>query len=289
MLTFLSEQAKRKGAEEFHLISKTKNSPVPKATECIWILSSRHDIEKQHVNCPKNSINYKPCSTSDIELDECDVEDDFLRIQAALEIGAKLLAKKEDPKHAPLIVYNGLPAQNASFRKILEGEGLKSVGLPEYPLSKILILDLDPDHYHTPGQFQSMAKECTSHPLLKNVNKPEAKITIVTSAYHGPRVRRLFDSKIVDQPFPRAQVTLHLIDREFKRPCIMRDLEGELNRIETYLGNGHIGEPRPANWFMANVNCWTPLRQKIQGNVGQLIEDYELRTGRKDDHFRFKP
>lgn len=276
MLRFLKENALRKGAEEFHLIFKSKNPSPPANTRAIWILSSRHGIEQQHINCAVKSVNYKPQANASEDAVQCDVKDDYLRIKAAFEVGLKLLNK--DPENVPMIIYNGLPEQNESFRKVLK-EGLSSVGLPSYPLEKIILLDLLEDEYHTPGQFKSMVRECASNPLLSVLNEPGVNVTIVTSAYHGPRTRRLFNSQKVPTPLPYANISFHLIDRAFGRDCIRRDLEGELNRIEGYLALGDIGEPRSLEWF-ASPAAWTPLRE-YSACTQNIIKKYDLIVGKK--------
>ncbi|MBN9288225.1 MAG: hypothetical protein BGO43_09730 [Gammaproteobacteria bacterium 39-13] len=268
-----------KGEEEFHLIQQTRNPPVKQQTSYIWILSSRHDIYGEHVNCPKKSQNFTPFALKDAEETEaCDINDDYERIKAALLIGQKVTALRCGKKinelcvidyeqHAPLIIYNGWPEQNASFRSVLDKNEFSSLGLSSYPASKFMIFDMPEEQQHTGGQFSSLAKMVETDPQLKNLKNEKSEVTIVTSAYHLPRVRRLFDSKYFKNPFnlQTTQISFYGVDRLFNRPCAQRDLLGELKRLKEYSEINHIGAPIQGDWYnVKSLQAWTPLRESAK-------------------------
>lgn len=263
------------GEEEFHLIKQTANPPTPKETSFVWILSSRHDVNGEHINCAKKSKNFTPGPTTanaqDTEI--CDVDDDFERIKAALEVGQTVtaalaqksitaLSPSDYEKYAPAIIYNGWPEQNASLRSVLEENELSLLKKIPYPRSKFLIFDMPEQQQHTGGQFTSLAKLAETDPRLQKLKGDNCHVTIVTSAYHIPRVRRLFNSKEFKNPFSlETKITLHGVDRTYDRPCAFRDLQGELTRLKKYAEIGHIGAPAASNWYdVKSLQAWTPLR-----------------------------
>lgn len=262
------------GAEELHLINQTANATPAKETQFIWVLSARHTITKEHNNCPVQSINY--VANADISVNEtktCDEEDDFQRMKYGLEIAQQIVAKRarksieelvgsDYEQHAPSIIYNGSPVQNKALHQVIH-EGLKSKGLPYYPASKFIIFELAPKEIHTGGQLNALAILKESDERLSALNQPVANVTIVSSAYHIPRVRRLFDSKKFKNPFRSdAILTFAGIDRAYQRPCAQDDCKGEKDRIKNYTQSGDIGKPTKSNWYdLSSLKNWTPLRQ----------------------------
>lgn len=254
------------GLKEFLLLSQTANPPIDAQTNYVWILSSRHGIDEDHVNCPVNSENYTPLAQSDEE--QCDIKDGFERIKKALLIGQAVTAKRakksitdllasDYERFAPLIIYNGWPKDNASFHKALNH--LATLGLVPYPASKVLIFNMPAVEPHTGGQFTSLAN--CNDPRLSKMKEGHCNLSIVTSAYHVPRVRRLLTSTKYPNPdLVNAKIAIHAIDRQFKRPCAKRDKEGESVRLINYFRDGKIGAPGNCAWYNErSLASWTPL------------------------------
>lgn len=263
--------SRKKHVEAFNLMSQTDNPEPSKATHAIWIFAARHDIYNNHINCIARSINFKALATTQVYAN-CDFEDDYLRIKAGLEMGAKLTAKRsgkiiadlneEDYKlHAPLIIYNGSSEQNDAFKEAIE-KGLGMISLPNYHPDKIVIIPLSKDKIHTGGQFDSLAEHINIDSRLHGLNKDNAEIVCVSSTYHLRRIQMLFHSKMFKNPFSsKAKITLWGTDRKFEHPCALTDIEGELSRIEMYSKSDDIGDPCEANWYsISSLKNWTPLR-----------------------------
>lgn len=281
------------GEEEYHLMYQTRNPLIPGDTEFIWVLSSRHDIFQRHLNCSQQSVNFP---VQDGKNHQCDIADDFKRIEGAFTLGKQLFLKRrkefqsDDNELYPLIIYNGWPEQNTSFREAIKA-GLKSLDLIDYPASRILIIDLaDSKDIHTGTQFNNLAEKIKTEPLLEKLKQGKNSIAIVTSAYHIPRVRRYFSSPIYTNPFSQeTKITFHAIDRKFMRPCARADLKGELQRISKYQEAGFIGKEGVGNWFDAralSLRKWTPLRESLIQSL-EVSECDKKQSNSRDRLFRF--
>lgn len=310
-------------AEEFHLISQTTNAVPPEATQFIWVLSARHTINKEHNNCPIQSITYQTSASSPNEA-TCDEEDDLQRMKLGIEMAQEVVAKKlkksvseltetDCEQHGPSILYNGSPVQNEALRNTLK-TGLSSIQLPNYPASKFIIFELPPNQIHTGGQLNALSALIAQDPRLAVLKKKEGvssttasssttgasssttgvssstagvsssiteatasanapHVTVVSSAYHISRLRRLFNSKVFLNPFsPETRITFAGVDRLYQRPCAERDCEGESSRITTYFKKGDIGTPLPSDWYnVASLKKWTPLRDVSQMKHNELL------------------
>lgn len=254
------------GLKEFNLIYDTTNPPLDIGTDYIWILSSRHGIDEEHVNCSKHSENYVPLSQTSQQ--ECDTKDGFERIKLALSMGQKITAKRahkaigdltatDYEQHAPIVLYNGWPKDNDSFIKAIPSLSVK--GLPPYPASKIVIFDMPPHQPHTGGQFTSLVN--LKDPRLQKMKVSPCNVSIVTSAYHIPRVRRLLTSNKYPNLFQQgSKIAMHGIDRTFERNCAKRDLEGESARLIKYFNEGQIGQPGRCAWYNEkSLLSWKPI------------------------------
>lgn len=270
-------------AEAFNLINQTKNPPISDNTNAIWIFSARHDINQAHVNCNVNPVNFQSLASAQ-SIDQCDIKDDYLRIKAGLELGAKLTAKRagksvaslcpEDYElHAPWIIYNGSPVQNKAFHEALQN-GLSTLSLPDYAAAKVVILPLAQDKMHTGGQFDGLAEQIKVDSRLQPLEGDGADVLCISSAFHLRRIQRLFNSKKFSCPFsPNANITLWGIDRNFQRPCAPEDVEGELKRITRYFETGDIGEPKveKVNWYaLPSLRRWTPLQDANKLNQVEI-------------------
>jgi len=89
----------------------------------------------------------------------------------------------------------------------------------------------------------SFHNEIKTNELIKPLNYFKTPLVIVTSAYHGPRVMRYFNSpKYGDFLNHLEKITLHLVDRKGVRPCAKRDIDGEKKRIILYTERGWLGK-----------------------------------------------
>lgn len=229
---------------EFYSLQLETNAPPHPDCTLLWVLSSRHTVLRRHLNCATASINYTPQSES-----VCDTKDDYDRVCEAIRLGTALVQERSGrstplkcdfEKHAPLLVYNGWPQQCEDFERALSKHQL-----PYYPRSRVILFHMPQEMQHTGGQFVSMEAYVNTH-LPHVLHTPW---TIVTSAYHAPRVTRYFTSKHYGCPLltQRPYCTLHLLDRSFARVGAWIDVQGEMSRIAEYTAKGWLSDSTVAH------------------------------------------
>lgn len=275
--------------EIFHLIAQTQNPRIPLGSQYFFVLSSRHNVFREHVNCVVSAHNFPNDGNP-----QCDRDDDFKRMEAAI-IQARHLAlkraqvsaqKKQCPiphclsdsilnEQGPYIIYNGFKEQNAALRqgikepKRFTQKGQK--GYPQYPLNKFIILDM-PHHkdlHNTIGQFISLHAHIkrlasdhmaltldptlNSHPLeprLAPLMQRDATLVIFTGFYHAPRVSRMFSTPVHGENLAFIpKILFHLIDRNTMPPRWQADEKGERDRLARYPQKGWLGPPRSVHFY----------------------------------------
>lgn len=264
--------------QEFEKIMNSKNPKIAIETQFIWVLSSRHTVNLEHLNCVKVSQNFTPNpydANDDMGEKECDVEDDLLRINTAINIANKIIKRREKKNiknHPPYIIYNGWPKQNIELKDSLncsenpkdfeqsiiskDNLNLQTSNVNTYPKENFIIFEMPELYPNTIGQFMSFQEEINTNDLLKDLRDNSENLLIVTSAYHAPRVLRYFNTPAHGELLNHLEnITLHLIDREGKRPCFERDVKGEKNRIKLYTEKGWLGDVKKVN-FLENINVF---------------------------------
>jgi hypothetical protein len=223
---------------EFIKIRDSKNPKINNETQFIWVLSSRHTVNLDHINCVQVSQNFipNPYDPTDYMCEkECDIEDDLVRLNTAIKIGKKI-------KNHPYIIYNGWPDQNKQLKSAIYN---KNSLLDFYPAEKFIIFEMPELYQNTLGQFMSFQNEINTNDILKPLKLSKTHLLIVTSAYHGPRVRRYFNSPVYGEFLNHLEnITFYLIDRKGIRPCAQRDIDGEKKRIKLYTEKGWLGLPK---------------------------------------------
>lgn len=264
MLDFCTKIADRFNSIPLYA-SRNHNSKA----ELFWILSSRHDAEKRHINCAIKSKQFNiipvglEISGEIPDVNKCDIEDDYIRIIGAFNIARKQVAKqlnkpeaeltrRELQKYAPIIVYNGFEEQNLALKRVLSEPDAHN--FPIYPSNKVLIFDMPHDNQNTAGQFISFYEKRKTGVLntVKNV-------TIVTSGYHVPRVESLMCSEKYPKPFlDGVNYNFYVIDPDFERSCAVRDVIGEMLRLYHYANQGYITIPDKSKTYMPGMKGLKP-------------------------------
>lgn len=200
-------------------------NPKPSSTiDYVWVLSAR-------ATYLKNKINNDPLIK--------DMADDYNRVQLGVKIAREVTAMRARKTLAalvhrdfirlgPTIIYNGRPEHNHD----LQNAALATGTIQGYPIEKFTILALEADKLHTGGQFLS----------VRGAKLPLAKVrhfAVVTHAYHWMRVSRMFDHPPISC-FDGSKGFAFLVDRQLIAPGANLDVEGEVERIPKYIGQGII-------------------------------------------------
>ncbi len=127
-----------------------------------------------------------------------------------------------------MILFNGGPEDNEVLEKALaDGE------ITDYPKEKFNIFSLPKEQVHTGGQFKTLQQQYEQ----SKVNLTNAKIAIVTHAYHWPRVGRYIGNKRNFDFLYRAGafITAYLVDRNFQSPGVKNELIQEMQKMPQYI------------------------------------------------------
>jgi len=217
-----NERLYRNFVKEICSIASHKNPSTNLNMNYILVLSGRGSYLKRPVDRP----------------DVLDQEDDYHRMRVGIETAREVAALRsgknileltdEDLKlHGPIIIYNGRPKHNADFK-----EALKFNLIRDYPHSKFLVLELPHDQLNSKGHFISVA----NHIDLSN-----QEIGFVTSAYHLPRIGRMFSENPPHNYFgDDVKIYAYLYDRKFSAPGIEEDLVSEAIKIREYVAKGDL-------------------------------------------------
>lgn len=205
---------------EIQNIYTTQNPEIDKDIKYVWVLSARHSYTKIPIVSHAQNIG------------AIDKEDGYNRMRLGIEIARKVAAKKlnkqvssltndELKMHGPIILFNGGEEGNNLLQKDLDTNEIK-----DYPREKFYIFALPENQANTGGQFKTLYKEHENG----NIDLNNAKIAIVTHAYHYPRVYRYFDNQPNFDFFSthNTEPVIFLVDRKFETIGVDNELKQEL-------------------------------------------------------------
>jgi hypothetical protein len=223
--------------QEIASIKSHSNTETDANLDYIWVLSARYTYLKTLMaSSPQNS-------------NALDKNDGYNRVRLAIELGRRVAAKKLDKdiksltlkdieRSGPTILYNGEKESNNALKYALDMGQIR-----DYPQSKFYIFSLPQDKLHTGGQFESFFQQVRD----KKIDLTNARVAIITHAYHWLRVGRYFGI----EPFlsiikaSGASFTAYLVDRIFNAPGAPKDLEAEIRKMPGYIKNGIIAADIP--------------------------------------------
>lgn len=175
-----------------------------------------------------------------------DKEDGYNRMRLGIDIAKQVAAKKlskqvsdltynELKEYGPMILFNGGVEGNSLLQEDLDKNEIK-----DYPKENFYIFALPENQANTGGQFKTLYKEHEDG----NIDLNNAKIAIITHAYHFPRVYRYSDNKPNFDFFfnHNTTPTIFLVDRKFETNGVDNELKQELLKLPSYIQKGFISE-----------------------------------------------
>lgn len=236
--------------EYFKIASNVNPEPTPDI-DYVFVLSARASYLQNPIDNPNIP----------------DKADDYNRMRLGIEIALKVTAKrvgktvdkltKEDILlYGPEIIYNGLMKHNYEMVKSI---AMINPALADYPIEKIIILDLPKDNGNTKGQFLCVKEKLK----IKNTS-----VAVVTHAYHYPRVSRMLGEAAPLNPFGKnVKCYAMLVDRTFQAPGAKEDISGELDRIPAYFAKKDLSknpDPKIIDSKSAQEVQTVSLKEKVE-------------------------
>ena len=217
---------------EIQQIHSHLNPEVDSNLKYVWVLSARYSYRKTRINPLAQDIN------------GADINDGYDRMRLGISIARQATAKNlnklesaltdEDIEHhGPIILFNGVNEDNEVLQDVLSKGEIK-----DYPKEKFYIFSLPEGEMHTGGQFIALKQQFEQG----KIDLTNAKIAIVTHAYHWPRTGRYIGNKPgFDTLYQNgASVTAYLVDRQFYAPGVEAELKQEMLKLPGYIAKGFI-------------------------------------------------
>ncbi|OGT37801.1 MAG: hypothetical protein A3F11_10490 [Gammaproteobacteria bacterium RIFCSPHIGHO2_12_FULL_37_14] len=257
------------------------------------------DIEMVMVLTGRTSLNQKNISPH-FDIRPIDNEDTIKRLIKGIKIARKISALRANKKVEDLtpgectipIFYNGTAIQNAELKNELLNPVLI---LPQYRYPKHLFIIRSIEEDNTRGQVISLINF-----LSKEKNFSCNNLAIISSAYHLPRIEKLFglsSPQITNKEgdcnsLGGILIFLHGIDRKYQRNGIDDDLCGERERLMSYSSgeNPSIAKLKSKNTFyndeqiifIKSFNLQLLAKNFVKSNTKSSIKSSHLFFNKKN-------